>query len=234
MWNTGSIVEQVSGSVRVVQTRREHFSGIQALTALVYPGTAPWTDRQLESHLEVFPEGQFVAVHESTGEVVGMAASLIVWWDDYTFTENWVGFTAGGMFTNHDPVKGRTLYGAEVMTHPAYRGYGIGRALYDARRALVESRGLLRIRAGARLRGYHRYANEMSADAYAIRVARGTLNDPTVSFQMRMGFHILAVVEGYLRHDPESLGWAAVIEWINPRVATHLDWQHRDPKFAPE
>jgi hypothetical protein len=58
------------------------------------------------------------------------------------------------------------------------------------------------------------------------------LNDPTVSFQLSQGFHILAVVEGYLRHDPESLGWAAVIEWINERVATPEDWRHRDPKFA--
>jgi hypothetical protein len=27
---------------------------------------------------------------------------------------------------------------------------------------------------------------------------------------------VLAVVSGYLRHDPESLGFAAVIEWLNP------------------
>jgi hypothetical protein len=31
------------------------------------------------------------------------------------------------------------------------------------------------------------------------------------------------VVSGYLRHDPESLGHAAVIEWLNPEVATDAD-----------
>lgn len=226
-------MNQWSGPFRVEQTRPEHFSGIRALTELVYPGTPPWSERQLQSHLDVFPEGQFVVVDDDSQVVIGMAASLIVWWDDYTFSENWLSFTDGGMFTNHDSVKGRTLYGAEVMTHPQMRGRGIGRVLYDARRALVESRGLLRIRAGARLRGYHHHAHAMSAEAYAIQVARGTLNDPTVSFQMKMGFHILAVVEGYLRHDPESLGWAAVIEWINEQVATPADWAHRDPRFDP-
>ncbi len=219
------------GSYSVVNTRPGHFAGIRAMTEQVYVGAPPWSEAQLESHLQVFPEGQFVAVDDDSGAVIGMAASLIVFWDEYEFTENWLSFTDAGMFTNHDPLKGRTLYGAEVMAHPQMRGRGIGKALYRARRALVERLGLLRIRAGARLRGYHRHAAEMSAEQYAVRVARGELSDPTVSFQIAQGFHILAVVEGYLRHDPESLGWAAVIEWINEQVATPQDWKHRDPKF---
>jgi hypothetical protein len=62
-------------------------------------------------------------------------------------------------------------------------------------------------------------------------VVRGELSDPTVSFQLSQGFHVMAVVEGYLRHDPESLGYAAVIEWINAAVAKPSDWAHRNPKF---
>ena len=220
------------GPYHVVNTRPEHFEGIRALTEMVYPGSPPWSLKQLQSHLDIFPEGQFVVIDDDTNIVIGMAASLIVWWDDYAFTENWASFTDHGMFTNHDPDKGRTLYGAEVMTHPKRRGLGVGKALYKARRELAEQKGLLRIRAGARLRGYHKHAADMTAEQYAIKVAKGELNDPTVSFQISQGFHILAVVEGYLRHDPESLGWAAVIEWINERVATPEDWRHRDPRFA--
>lgn len=220
------------GPYHLVNTRPEHFEGIRALTELVYPGSPPWSLAQLQSHLAIFPEGQFVVIDDDTNIVIGMAASLIVRWDDYQFTENWLSFTDAGMFTNHDPAMGRTLYGAEVMTHPKRRGRGVGKMLYTARRALVEQLGLLRIRAGARLRGYHKHSAEMTAEQYAIQVAHGTLNDPTVSFQISQGFHILAVVEGYLRHDPESLGWAAVIEWINQQVATPEDWKHRDPRFA--
>jgi hypothetical protein len=62
-------------------------------------------------------------------------------------------------------------------------------------------------------------------------VAQGVIWDPTVSFQLRRGFHILAVVPGYLRHDAESRGYAAVIEWMNPEVASTEDQAGRDRRF---
>jgi hypothetical protein len=215
-----------------MNTRPEHFPGIQALTRVVYEGSPPWSVAQLESHLQVFPEGQFVAICRDTGGVIGMAASLIVWWDDYDMLTSWRDFTANGFFTNHDPGKGRTLYAAEVMTDPTRRGEGVGKSLYAARRELVERLGLLRIRAGARLRGYHAWADRMTAEQYTINVINGELTDPTLSFQLAQGFHVLAVVSGYLRYDPESLGYAAVIEWLNHAVATPADSANRDPRFV--
>lgn len=212
------------GSILVRQMRTRDFDGVIELTRHVYPASPPWADRQLVSHLKVFPEGQLVAVETATQRVVGMAASLIVLWDDYDTRASWRDFTDGGMFTNHDPVHGRTLYGAEVMVHPDLQGRGIGSALYCARRATVERLGLLRIRAGARLRGYHRYAAHDSAEAYVARVVAGGCFDPTLSFQLKHGFHVLAVAPDYLHHDPESLGFAAVIEWINRLVARPEDF----------
>ena len=151
-----------------------------------------------------------------------MAASLVVLWDDYEFETDWRDFTAHGMFTNHDPARGRTLYAAEVMVDTGRQGMGIGSQLYAARRELVTRLGLRRIRAGARLRGYHQFAKEMSPREYVTRVERGELSDPTLSFQLKRGFRVLAVVSGYLRHDPESLGYAAVIEWLNPEAPENL------------
>ena len=203
--------------VRIRRTEPRDFAGIIALCGAVYPASPPWTEEQLGSHLAVFPEGQLVA-EAPGGAIVGMAASLIVLWDDYDFATPWRDFTARGMFTNHDPLNGRTLYGAEIMVHPAWQGRGVGSALYAAREDLVRRLGLLRIRAGARLRGYHRYAETMSAEEYVARVARDELRDPTLSFQLRRGFRVLAVTSGYLRQDPESLGKAAVIEWLNPEA----------------
>jgi GNAT superfamily N-acetyltransferase len=215
----------------VRNTTPADFEGIQDVSREVYTASPPWSEAQLASHLTVFPEGQFVAVDAESGRVVGMAASLVVLWDDYDLAASWHDFTDAGMFTNHDPGQGRTLYGAEVMVRPGLQGRGIGKQLYGARRRLVETRGLLRIRAGARLRGYHRYAGEMSAEDYAIRVIGGTIGDPTLSFQLRQGFRVLAVVPAYLRRDPESLGFAAVIEWINAAVARPDDYGHGDPRF---
>ncbi len=217
----------------VRNTRPEDFAAIMELCGEVYPGAPPWTPVQLESHLRVFPEGQFVAVDLTTQRVVGMASSLIVRWDDYDHHTSWRDFTDRGLFTNHDPDNGRTLYGAEIMVRPSRQGAGIGKKIYKARRELVERLGLLRIRAGARLRGYHRHAKHLSAEEYVIRVVRGELRDATLSFQLKQGFDVLAVVSGYLLHDPDSLGYAALIEWLNPQVATAADSAGRDPRFQP-
>ena len=92
--------------------------------------------------------------------------------------------------------------------------------------------GLLRIRAGARLRGYSRYAGQMSAEEYVEKVVAGEFHGPTLSFQLRNSFHVLAVVSGYLRYDPESLGYAAVIEWLNPDLEKPGDTAGRSPRFA--
>ena len=48
-----------------------------------------------------------------------------------------------------------------------------------------------------------------------------------------MGFHVLDVVENYFGEDPESQGWAAVIEWLNPDVADDADYGQGDPRFRP-
>jgi len=213
----------VSVTVRRMETR--DFSSIAAMCEAIYPGSPTWTSAQLTSHLEIFPEGQLVA--EVEGRIVGMAASLIVLWDDYSMDTNWRDFTANGTFRNHDPDHGRTLYGAEVMVHPAFQGKGIGKKLYQGRRGIVERRRLLRIRAGARLAGYHRYADRMSAERYTRRVVSGELSDPTLSFQLSQGFEVIGVAANYLRNDPESLGNAAVIEWLNPAVATPEDFAAR-------
>lgn len=217
--------------VKVRNTTLEDFDQIIEMTRNVYEASPSWSIAQLTSHLEVFAEGQFVAVEEGSERIVGMAASLIVLWDDYEMTTCWRDFTEHGTFRNHNPA-GRTLYGAEVMVQPKEQGRGVGKKLYKARRALVRQLRLLRIRAGARLSGYHRYAKRLSAEQYVLRVMAGDLSDPTLSFQMKQGFVPLAVAADYLRHDPKSLGYAAVIDWLNPEVATAADFNARHTNFS--
>lgn len=207
--------------VTVRNTRPEDVEGIIALTRAVYPESPPWTEAQLRAHQDVFPRGQFVAV-EGSGRILGMAASLIVRWDDYDEADSWRDFTAGGSFANHDPVLGKTLYGAEVMVAPGTQGRGVGSRLYAARSRLATSLGLWRIRAGARLRGYGKVAALLTPEAYVREVVAGRMADPTLTFQLRRGFKAVGVVGGYLKHDPESLGFAAIIEWMNPRFASSL------------
>jgi len=206
--------------IQVRNTGKGDFASIIEICREVYPGAASWTEAQLASHLAVFREGQLVAIDRSNGRVLGMASSLIVAWDDYDALDSWRDFTDRGMFTNHDARGGRTLYGAEVMVRPDCQGRGVGSLLYQARRDLVRRFGLSRIRAGARLRGYQRFAETLDARTYVEKVVAGEIGDPTLSFQLRHGFRVLDVVPGYLKSDPESLGWAALIEWLNPEAST--------------
>jgi GNAT superfamily N-acetyltransferase len=224
----------MSASRRLRGVRRAEardIPGIIALCRKVYPSSPPWTETQLETHQLVFPEGQLVAVDEDE-TVVGMAASLIILWDDYDALGTWRDFTAGGHFTNHNPTHGRTLYGAEIMVDPMWQGHGVGSHLYRARQHLCERLGLLRIRAGARLPGYAEVSQTLSSFEYVLAVVSGRRRDPTLSFQLARGFHVFDVVHGYLQNDPESLGWAALIQWINPAVATPEDYGVSDPRLA--
>lgn len=220
--------------LRVRQTEASDIPGIVALTEAVYPNARPWAAAQLDSHRQLFPAGQLVVEAEESGEIVGMAASLIVFWDDYDVSTSWRGFTATGMFTNHDPARGRTLYGAEIMVSPTHQGAGIGSRLYAARREIAERLGLLRIRAGARLRGYGTWASHMTPAEYVRRVILKEITDRTLSFQLNRDFHVLDVVPGYLREDPESRGYAAVIEWLNPALVSEAERDAAARRFLAE
>jgi hypothetical protein len=118
------------------------------------------------------------------------------------------------------------------MVRPRAQGRGVGKAIYQVRRELVERLGLLRIRAGSRLRDYNLVAETMGPEDYVRAVVAGRLTDRTLTFQLRQGFHVLAVVEDYLAQDPASRGHAALIEWVNDAVAGEQDYAARDRAWA--
>jgi len=208
---------QLAGeSVIVRPTQPSDFQAIIEISQRVYRED-PWTMRYLWSQWRVFPEGQLVAVDGRTGRVCGMAASLIVDWDEFSLDSNWCELTDNGYFSTHNPA-GRTLYGAEVMVDPRMQGRGVGKRIYTARRRLCRDLGLDHIRAGARLRGYHRHADTLSVSQYVHKVVAGELSDPTLSFQLKQGFRVIGVTTDYLPVDSASQGHAAVIEWRSARL----------------
>jgi len=167
---------------------------------------------QFESLLAHFPQGQLAA--ELDGRLVGIALSLVILWDDYSLHHTWASVTNEGNFDTHD-MDGRTLYGAEVCVDPDCRGQGVGHALYEARRELCRAMNLKRIIAGGRLPGYHKLATQMAPEEYAKRVIWGDVYDPVLRFQLDEGFDYCGILHGYLPTDPDSIGNAALIVWLN-------------------
>ncbi len=203
--------------VRVRNTKKEDIHKIVELQKESFPLLANygniWHEEELHNHLNIFPEGQFVAL-EPDGTIVGSASTLVVSLNPEYADHTWKEITANGMFTNHNP-NGDSLYGADISTHPKYRHEGIGSMLYDERKQLVIKLNLKRMIAGGRLYNYFEYANQMSAADYAYNVIAGKLHDPVLSFEIANGFRFIKVLSNYL-DDIRSLNYASFIEWINP------------------
>jgi ribosomal protein S18 acetylase RimI-like enzyme len=202
--------------VTVRNTSPEDISKIVDLQKVSFPYLARygniWRPQELESHLRIFPDGQFVAV-EPDGTIVGSATTLIVSLNPEYAEHTWSGITAHGMITSHDE-NGNSLYGADISTHPKHRHEGIGSMLYDARKELVMKRNLRRIIAGGRLFNYCEHADKMSPLHYAEKVIKGELKDPVLSFELDNGFKFIKVLPNYL-DDIRSLNYASFIEWLN-------------------
>ena len=114
---------------------------------------------------------------------------------------------------------------------PAAQGHDIGGSLFGALCALAERWQLRRIRGGGRLRDYHTYADQLTAADYVLQVVQGLLWDRTLSVWLHEGCHVLAVVPHSLDNDPETLGYAAVTEWLNPQLVQPEHYAGRPTDF---
>lgn len=191
----------LDSGVRIASTRPEHAPQLEELQEIVFPSLAPeerFRAPHYLKHIELFPEGQFVAMH---GErVVGMTSSIRLHFDfdhiDHTFAD----IIQGGWLTAHEP-DGEWLYGADIGTHPDYRRRGIARGLYAARHHTVRALGLKGQVTVGMMSGYGAVKARMSAEEYYQKLCAGDIADPTVSAQMRVGFEPRALVPGYV-NDP--------------------------------
>lgn len=189
-----------------------------ALNAAAYPELLAdgvvFDASQLHAHGHVFPEGQVVA--EENGVIIGAIATLMVGSSAALQAHAWTDITSFGTFAGHDP-RGDALYLADVYADPAVRGRGVGAALYGALFDLCKRKNLRRVVAGGRLWGYHELSSQLSPAAYVDEVVRGVRKDRVLTSQLRAGFSVRSVLEGYLE-DWRSAGFATHLVWENPTL----------------
>jgi ribosomal protein S18 acetylase RimI-like enzyme len=205
--------------VIVRNTQPEDISKIVNLQKKSYPYLAPygniWHSDELESHLRIFPQGQFVAV-EPDGTIVGSASTLIVSLNPEYAEHTWKDITADGLFTTHIP-SGDSLYLADISTHPKHRHEGIGGMIIYRWKELVAKLNLRRMIGGGRLFNYTEHADRMSPYEYVGKVMKGELKDPVLTFELDIGFRFIKILTNYL-NDVRSLNYASFIEWVNPNT----------------
>lgn len=194
-----------------------HFEALEELQRIAYPTLGAQELMRAEhfaSHYTLFPQGQIVITID--GVVVGQGSGFFIDFDfdhpNHSFRE----ICADFYFTNHDPIGGY-YYGADISVHPNYRGRGLGRLLYDARKAVVQQYQRQGIVAGGLIPGYAAHKDVLTPHEYVQRVVDGALFDSTLSFQLRMGFRVRTLIPDYIE-DSASDHWATLIEWRNPEV----------------
>lgn len=210
--------------VLIVNTQAERADECASLQPLCYPTLAveeQFSAAHFARHVQLFPEGQFMALDQARGQVVGTTAGFLTHFDridpDHFKHHTFFDAIAHGWLTNHNP-RGNYYYGVDMCVHPDYRGRGIARMLHDARKALVQRLGLKGQVLGGMLPGYANYKLVMTAHDYARYVLAGLIYDSTFSTQLRNGFEFRGLLRGYIG-DPPTDGWSTLLEWRNPDYA---------------
>jgi ribosomal protein S18 acetylase RimI-like enzyme len=110
---------------------------------------------------------------------------------------------------------GRWYYGTTIAVKPSHRRMGIGNELYVLRKNVCRTLDLAGIVAGGVIPGFADHKHAMTADEYIDAVRRGTMVDPTLSFQLRNGFEAVCALPDYV-DNPKVDGYAVLIVWHNP------------------
>ncbi|MBB3190494.1 bifunctional GNAT family N-acetyltransferase/carbon-nitrogen hydrolase family protein [Halomonas cerina] len=171
-----------------------------------------WPKRTIDKLIKEFPDGQ-IAI-EDDEVIVGVALTALVDYDEFSNPHRYDDLIGKRETILNDP-DGDALYGLDVLIDPAYRGYRLGRRLYEARKELCRSMNLRAILAGGRIPSYHRYADELSPAEYIDKVARKEIHDPILSFQLANDFLVKRLLRKYLPEDEKSQGYATLLEWNN-------------------
>lgn len=192
---------------------RKDYPQVKELMNTVYPDLGgAWPRNTLYSLISDFPEGQICIADGD--QIVGVALTLRVKYSRFSNPHTYEDLLNTKNEAHNDP-KGDALYGLDVFTHPDYRGYRLGRRLYDARKDLCKQENFRAILAGGRIPGYHNHAGELTPPAYIAKVARKEIYDPILSFQLANDFQVKRLIKKYLPEDEKSSGYATLLEWHN-------------------
>lgn len=206
-------------TIQIVPATYAHTQELQRLAGICYEVSpevaARWWDLpQLYNRIDRFPEGQWVAL-DGDGKVVGFSSGLRIHFDpSRPLLDDWEVSTDDGRIGNHVP-DGEWMYGVETFVDPVLQGRGIGRKVMEARFEAIKRLNLRGLVAGSLIIGYGAYADRMSPDEYVQQVTAGKLNDPNLSKQLHIGFHVHNLIPNYTT-EPRSLNWGVALVWENP------------------
>lgn len=171
-----------------------------------------WSEYTITKLIGDFPEGQICL--EDHEKIVGIALSVQVSYQRFSNPHTYDDLI-GRKETILNDRNGDAMYGLDVLIHPEYRGFRLGRRLYEARKELCRQHNLRAILAGGRIPSYHQHSDELSPAEYLESVRKRKLYDPILSFQLSNDFQVTRLLKSYLPEDEKSEGYATLLEWKN-------------------
>lgn len=206
-------MKEESTHLKLREISKEDYKELATLMNQVYPDLGgAWPENIILQLMDLFPEGQLCI--EDNGKVVAAALAIKVSYDRFSNPHKYEELITDYRVHSHDK-KGDALYGLDVFVDPEYRGYRLGRRLYEARKDLVRNLNLRAILAGGRLPGYDDVVDSMTVTEYIEQVERQKIYDPILSFQLSNGFDVKRLLRRYLPSDEKSHGFATLLEWDN-------------------
>jgi 4-aminobutyrate aminotransferase/(S)-3-amino-2-methylpropionate transaminase len=192
---------RLADNLVITQARPEHAIQLEELQLVCFPTLADderFKRRHFLKHMELFDEGQFVALDGD--RVIGATATVRMNVDLNHLGHTFADVIQGGWLTSHQP-EGEWLYGADVSVRPEYRSRGLATALYAARQEVVWRLHLKGQVTAGMIPGFGPLKQTMTAEQYYDGLISGRLSDPTVSMQMSAGFEPRGLLANYL-NDP--------------------------------
>lgn len=204
--------------IRITSLHPRYFGALSELQYACFPTVHEdeyYRHEHFASHYQIFPEGSFVVLVKDgeQEQVIGFGSGIFIGFDFAHPHHSSVEISGNGMYTTHDP-DGDWYYAVDLGVHPDYRRRGIGRKLYETRKALVRRHNKRGIVAGGILSDYSKVRDQFSVAVYAQQVVAGTLYDSTLSFQLNNGFTYHGLIENYVPNDAEDM--ATLLVWHNP------------------
>lgn len=170
-----------------------------------------WSKNTINKLVDDFPEGQ-IALFDYD-ELIGIVLTLRVDYDKFSNPHTYDDLVGRSEIIEDNP-EGDAIYGLDALIDPEYRGYRLGRRLYDARKELCRQMNFRAILAGGRIPNYHNH-KELTPAEYIDAVESQEIYDPALSFQLANGFIVKRVLHQYLPEDKKSQGFATLLEWSN-------------------
>ncbi len=199
---------------------------MEDLELLSFPTAVPGDLYHAEEYREVareFPEGSYVGFDgndRTTPAAAGLG--LRTTFDLENPQHNLKTFFDDAPTDCGDDPAGDWYYGTDIVVRSTYRRRGIGKELYDLRKAVCVDLNLRGIIAGGVIPGYADHKDRLTADEYIAEVREGRLYDPTLTFQLANGFESPCALENYMA-DPAVDSWASLIVWHNAKFRTEAD-----------